>query len=109
VQHVSAGEIEIKAPKYGSERVVNLPDELVAMLARHIDAHTDSRAVAPWRFQGEAGCPPHHNTVGYWWRLTQKHAGCSARSVTRPPRPPCGPMRTCGPRPKIALATQPQN
>ncbi len=32
VQRVCAGEIEIKAPKYGSERIVNLPDELVAML-----------------------------------------------------------------------------
>ena len=75
VQRVSAGEIEIKAPKYGSERVVNLPDELVAMLAHHVDTYTDKRAVARWLFQGEPGYPPHQNTVGYWWRLTQKNAG----------------------------------
>jgi integrase len=75
VQRVSAGEIEIKAPKYGSERVVHLPDELVAMLAHHVDAYTDKRAAQRWLFQGEPGYPPHQNTVGYWWRLTQKHAG----------------------------------
>jgi len=51
--NASAPEIEIKAPKYGSERIVNLPDELVAMLAHHVDTYTDKGAVARWLFQRE--------------------------------------------------------
>lgn len=75
VQRVSAREVEIKPPKYGSERAVYLPDDPLAMLAQHVEAHTDKRATERWLFQGEPGYPPHQNTVGYWWRLTQRRAG----------------------------------
>lgn len=44
--------------------------------------YTDKRAVARWVFQGEPGYPPHQNTVGYWWRLTQKHAGLTGSGFT---------------------------
>jgi hypothetical protein len=60
---------------FRAARIVNLPDEFVAILAHHIDTYTDKRAVARWLFQGEPGYPPHQNTVGNWWRVTQKNAG----------------------------------
>ena len=28
-----------------------------------------------WLFEGEAGNPPHQNTVGYWWRKACRDAG----------------------------------
>ncbi|MDP9094407.1 MAG: site-specific integrase [Actinomycetota bacterium] len=77
VQRAGDRKIEIKAPKYGSERVIHLPDELTTLLARHVEAHTFGRAADRWLFQGEPGDPPHQNTVGYWWRKTQTAAGVS--------------------------------
>ena len=75
VQRAGDRQVEIKAPKYGSERVIYLPDELATLLARHVEAHTFGRATDRWLFQGEPGDPPHQNTVGYWWRKTQAAAG----------------------------------
>jgi integrase len=39
VQRVNGGAVEVRAPKYGSERVVYLADSLVNALAEHITAH----------------------------------------------------------------------
>lgn len=36
VQRAAKNAVEIRAPKYGSERVVYLPDALVKMLAAHV-------------------------------------------------------------------------
>lgn len=49
VQRVNGGAIDVRPPKYGSERVVYLADSLVNA--------------------------PHQNTVGYWWRKTLRDAG----------------------------------
>jgi integrase len=77
VQRAGERKIEIKAPKYGSERVIHLPDELATLLGQHVEAHSFSPAADRWLFQGEPGDPPHQNTVGYWWRKTQTAAGLS--------------------------------
>ena len=77
VQRAGDRQVEIKAPKYGSERVIYLPDELATLLAQHVEKHTFGRAADRWLFQGEPGDPPHQNTVGYWWRKTQTAAGVS--------------------------------
>lgn len=63
------------APKYGSERVVFVPDGLVTLLSAHVAAYP----VGPdgWLFTGPTGEPPHQNTVGYWWRKTLRDAGLS--------------------------------
>ena len=59
-------------PKYGSERVVHLPDQVVELLSAHVAAHPPT----PWLFQGSTpGLPPHQNTVGHRWRQTCKRAG----------------------------------
>ena len=71
VQRAGKDQVEIRAPKYGSERVVYLPEDLVKMLAAHV-AH----GVRPegWLFVGVHDGPPHQNTVGYWWRKTLRDA-----------------------------------
>lgn len=74
VQREVGGGVEIRAPKYGSERTVYLADGLVEILDAHcaqLDGTDDS-----WIFKGDNGNPPHQNTVGYWWRKTREAAGC---------------------------------
>lgn len=73
VQRAGRGQVEIRAPKYGSERIVFIPDGLVTMLA----AHVEQIGIRPegWLFIGAADGPPHQNTVGYWWRKTLREAG----------------------------------
>ncbi|WP_241005186.1 site-specific integrase [Nocardioides sp. zg-1228] len=76
VQRVNGGEIDVRAPKYGSERVVYLANSLVEVLAEHVSAH-GTTGTARWFFAGEGDEPPHQNTVGYWWRKTLRDAGLS--------------------------------
>ncbi|MCW2768118.1 MAG: phage integrase family protein [Nocardioides sp.] len=89
VQRIVKKEVEIRLPKYGSERSVPMPDELAAILGHHesLEHATD------WLFAGGEDHPSHENTVGHQWRLTQKWAGVSGiRSTaygtsTRPDSP----------------------
>lgn len=71
VQRAGAGRVEIRPPKYGSERTVFLADGLVEILTRHIEL--DGRT--GWMFDGQNDLPPHQNTVGYWWRRARAAAG----------------------------------
>jgi integrase len=73
VQRGEGGTVEIRLPKYGSERVVPIPDELLTVLSAHIElGHRGD-----WLFAGPLDHPPHQNTVGYWWRKTLGGAGLS--------------------------------
>lgn len=74
VQRAGKGHVEIRPPKYGSERTVYVPDGLLQIVARHVERHR----AEPWLFVSERGEPPHQNTVGYWWRQTRKAAGVPA-------------------------------
>jgi integrase len=74
VQRVNGGAVDVRAPKYGSERVVYLADSLVNVLAEHVTAH-GTTGKDRWLFPGEGDDPPHQNTVGYWWRKTLRDAG----------------------------------
>jgi len=76
VQRVNGGTVDVRAPKYGSERVVYLADTLVDLLAHHI-ATFGTHGPLQWLFAGEGDNPPHQNTVGYWWRKTLRDAGLS--------------------------------
>jgi integrase len=62
---------EFRPPKYGSERIVLLPEGLVTILSEHVRAV----GVSPegWLFVG----PPLKTTVGRWWHKTLKNAGLS--------------------------------
>jgi integrase len=73
VQRRAGHGIEIRAPKYGSERTVYLPDALVTMLSeyvRNIGVQQDG-----WLFVGLDAAPPHSNTINRWWRRALRDAG----------------------------------
>jgi integrase len=72
VQRASKDQVEIRAPKYGSERVVFLPEDLVNLLAAHVEGGVRPEG---WLFVGVNDGPPHQNTVGYWWRKTLRDVG----------------------------------
>jgi integrase len=73
VQRASGGKVELRLPKYGSERTIPIPDQLVTILAAH--AERDHRG--DWMFAGSEDDPPHQNTVGHKWRTTARSAGVS--------------------------------
>jgi integrase len=76
VQRANGGTVEIRAPKYGSERVVYLADSLVDLLAQHV-ADFGTHGDHQWLFVGDGDDPPHQNTVSYWWRKTLRDADLS--------------------------------
>lgn len=76
IQRLNGGDIDVRAPKYGSERVVYLADGLVNVLAQHV-ADYGTVGKSRWLFAGDEEGPPHQNTVGYWWRKTLRDAGLS--------------------------------
>jgi len=71
VQRVVAGEVEVRAPKYGSERTVNIPDDLVTVLARQAE-RTVREAPIRWLFPGETeALPLHRSTANGYWRTAR--------------------------------------
>lgn len=62
---------EIRAPKYGSERLVHLPDALVTMLARHVEHHGVG-GESQWIFPRTENLPAHANTISEWWRAIMR-------------------------------------
>lgn len=77
VQRVNGGSVEIRAPKYGSERDIPTPSGLPAVVAEHIRLWRPRAEPAEWLFPGESGHPWHQNSVGYRWRKTKNAAGQS--------------------------------
>ncbi|PWF82016.1 tyrosine-type recombinase/integrase [Kocuria rosea] len=75
VQRAEAGNVEIRAPKYGSTRTVYIPAGLLELLAAHAEGAV--HGAEEWLFLGSRGNPPHQNTVGYWWRQSLRDAGLS--------------------------------
>lgn len=75
VQRAGGGQVEIRPPKYGSERTVYVPAALAEILAGHLREHGFGRDPARWLFGAQ---PPHQNTVGYWWRQVRSAAGCGS-------------------------------
>jgi integrase len=68
--------VEIRPPKYGSERTIYLADGLVKILSRHIELYRPGDDdPSRWIFPGEGGNPWHQNTVGHRWRTTKDAAG----------------------------------
>jgi len=65
------GVVEVRLPKYGSEREVYVADELVQMLARLIE----SGIREPWLFSGASAVPASGTTLNYRWLATCNRAG----------------------------------
>jgi len=68
------GGVAVVPPKYGSEREVFVPDELLQMLAQHVE-RVGVRGDEGWLFGGPGTGPRHTNTMAYWWGKTVKAAG----------------------------------
>jgi len=75
VQKEVGGGVEIRAPKYGSERTVYLANALVKILSEHVAQHPPG--ADGWLFVGQGTQPPHQKTIGHRWRKTLKAAGLS--------------------------------
>lgn len=95
VQRANGHAVEIRPPKYGSERTVYLPADLRSLVASQIERAAALRPGREWIFRSDSDYPPHQNTVGYWWRKTRLHdlrhffasglimAGCDVVTVQR--------------------------
>lgn len=66
--------VDLRPPKYGSERDIPAPDELLHLLSEHI-AKWKTFGADRWIFYGKNNEPPHQNTVHYWWKTTHGRAG----------------------------------
>ena len=76
VQCVNGGTVEVRAPKYGSERVVFVADSLADLLAEHVRLHCPGTEPKRWLFTARPhDQPPHQNTVEHQWRRTCRRAG----------------------------------
>lgn len=72
VQRAGRDQVEIRPPKYGSERTVFLAPGLVDRLAAHVAGHCPDGGRLS---RGSSTEPPHQNTVGHRWRTTTAAAG----------------------------------
>jgi integrase len=78
VQRAGRHQVEIRAPKYGSERSVYAPDALLAVLAEHIRLYRpgdDDR----WLFPGHGADPMTQDPAGTLWRKARTGAGVGYR------------------------------
>ncbi len=64
----------VRPPKYGSERVVYLPDDLVTILSEHVGTHLPDSEPERWLFTVEDE-PMYDNAVTWRWRATRAAAG----------------------------------
>lgn len=78
VQRIGGGQVEVRAPKRGSERTVPLAPALVDLLAAHVAAREIGGRPTAYLFAGKDGQPPHQNTIGHRWRRTREAAGLGA-------------------------------
>ncbi len=63
----------IRPPKYGSERVVYLPDELIIILSEHVAAHVSESEPDRWLFT-VGHDPLYDNAITWRWRATRNAA-----------------------------------
>ncbi|ETZ58172.1 phage integrase family protein [Mycobacterium sp. MAC_080597_8934] len=70
VQWTDDGRMELRGPKYGSERTVCVPDALVKIISEHVRLYRTGDDPDRWLFAGarDDQLPAHAATVGRWWR-----------------------------------------
>jgi len=71
--------VEVRAPKYGSERTVYAAPGLVDILAGHVAAHCPGDNPDRWLFGDGRPVPP--GTVGKMWRVARRKAGCDGMNL----------------------------
>ncbi len=75
VQRANGKQVEIRPPKYGSNRTVYAPDGLIELLSEHVRVQVPGDDPDRWLFPGEGEHPLHQNSVGYLWRKARAAAG----------------------------------
>ncbi|MBS1695678.1 MAG: site-specific integrase [Actinobacteria bacterium] len=78
-QLVNGGGVDIRAPKYGSERTVYAPQGLVQILSEHVRVNIPDDDPERWMFPGAGEDPLHQNSADYLWRITRGKAGVDFR------------------------------
>jgi integrase len=73
VQKIRGG-IEIRPPKFGSERVVYPPDALLDLLSEHIRRYVPGDDPDRWLFPGRNGDPMHQDSVAWQWKKVRASA-----------------------------------
>ena len=79
VQRANGKQVEIRPPKYRSNRTIYAPDGLVELLSEHVRVQVPGDDPNRWFFPGEGEHPLHQNSVGYLWRKARDAAGVNYR------------------------------
>lgn len=81
VQWTDDGQMEIRGPKYGSERTVFVPDGLITMLSEHVRMYRSGDNPDRWLFPGSRDdtLPAHAATVSRRWRQVRAKVGIDHR------------------------------
>jgi integrase len=79
VQRAGYHQVEIRAPKHGSERTVYAPDGLLEVLAEHIRTYAPGDDPGRWLFAGHGSDPMTHDPAGTLWKRARAAAGVSCR------------------------------
>ena len=81
VQWTDDGQMEIRGPKYGSERTVFIPDRLVMMISEHVRVHRPGDDPERWLFPStqNSSLPAHAATIGRAWRGLRDKVGVEHR------------------------------
>jgi integrase len=79
VQRANGKQVEIRPPKYGSNRTIYAPDGLIELLSEHVRIQVPGDEPNRWLFPGEGEHPLHQNSVGYLWRKARGAAGVDYR------------------------------
>lgn len=74
---MNGGGVDIRPPKYGSERTVYIPEELVTILSEHVRLHIPGDDPDRWMFPGDGENPLHQNSAWYLWNKTRTKAKVS--------------------------------
>lgn len=79
VQRANGKQVEIRPPKYNSNRTVYASDGLINMLSEHVRTQVPGDDPDRWMFPGESEHPLHQNSVGYLWRKAKDKADVDTR------------------------------
>ncbi|WP_082690208.1 site-specific integrase [Mycobacterium sp. M26] len=73
VQWTDDGQMELRPPKYGSERTVYIPERLTQLLSEHVARRRPGDDPSRWVFPGRLNdaLPVHAATVGRAWRAAR--------------------------------------
>ncbi|GAA4983358.1 tyrosine-type recombinase/integrase [Pseudonocardia tropica] len=84
VQRAGGGEASVRAPKAASERDVHAPDELMALLGRHVGEHRPGSDPARWLLVTDDGRPLTQDTARHLWDATRAAAEEARVAALRP-------------------------